>query len=43
MSSPDEDPPRNNRNSKKRKNQEPEKNKPKNRKVNMPFIIEMTS
>lgn len=43
MSNPDGDPPKNNKDSKKRKNQEPEKNKSKNRKVNMPFIIEMTS
>jgi hypothetical protein len=43
MSQSDEDPPRKNKDSKKRKNQEPGKNKNKNRKMNMPFIIEMTS
>ena len=42
MSKPDEDPPKPGRNSKKRKNDEPEKNKSKNRRYNMPLIIDMT-
>ena len=43
MSNPDEDPPKPVRNSKKRKNQNPEKDKSKNRRINMPFIIDMSS